>query len=46
VLRLPLLAPEVVEAILNGQQPEGMTLPGLMDGVAVEWEKQRRAVFD
>ena len=37
VLRLTLLAPDIVEAILAGTQPEGMTLPGLMEGVAVEW---------
>ena len=37
VLRLTLLAPDIVEAILDGRQPEGMTLPGLMEGVAVEW---------
>ncbi len=36
-LRLTLLAPDTVEAILYGRQPEGMTLPGLMEGVAVEW---------
>ena len=30
VLRLTLLAPDVVEAILDGRQPEGMTLPGLL----------------
>ena len=36
-LRLALLAPEVVEAILDGRQPEGMTLPGLLVGVDVEW---------
>jgi hypothetical protein len=30
ILRLALLAPEVVEAILDGRQPEGMTLPVLM----------------
>ncbi len=41
VLRLTLLAPDIVEAILDGRQPEGMTLPGLMDGVAVEWTLQR-----
>jgi hypothetical protein len=37
VLRLTLLAPNVVEAILEGGQPAEMTLPGLMKGVAVEW---------
>ena len=37
VLRLTLLAPVIVEAILEGRQPEGMTLPGLLVGVAVEW---------
>ncbi len=30
ILRLTLLAPEVVEAILDGRQPEGTTLPGLI----------------
>ncbi len=40
LLRLTLLAPEKVEAILNGRQPEGMTLPGLMEPFAVEWQKQ------
>ncbi len=44
VLRLTLLAPDIVEAILDGRQPEGITLPGLMEGVAVEWERQRRLV--
>lgn len=43
VLRLTLLAPDIVEAILDGRQPEGMTLPALMEGVAVEWEQQRMA---
>jgi hypothetical protein len=41
VLRLTLLAPEIVEAILDGRQPEGMTLPGLMEPFPVEWERQR-----
>lgn len=41
VLRLTLLAPGIVEAILDGRQPHGMTLPVLMEGVVVEWEGQR-----
>jgi hypothetical protein len=43
VLRLTLLAPDIVEAILDGQQPEGMTLPRLMKGVEVEWQRQNHA---
>ena len=30
VLRLTLLAPELVEAVMDGRQPEGATLPVLM----------------
>ena len=41
ILRLTLLAPDVVEAILDGRHPEGITLPGLVAGVAVEWVGQR-----
>ena len=40
VLRLTLLAPEIVEAILDGRQPEGMTLPVLMEPFPVEWRQQ------
>ena len=42
VLRLTLLAPNIVEAILDGQQPEAMTLPGLMAPFTVEWDVQRQ----
>ena len=41
VLRLTLLAPETVEAIMDGRQAEEVTLPGLMKGFPVEWERQR-----
>jgi len=41
LLRLTLLAPDIVEAILDGRQAEGVTLPGLMAPFAVEWERQR-----
>ncbi len=39
-LRLTLLAPDMVDAVLDGRQPEGMTLPGLMEGVVVGWAGQ------
>ena len=41
LLRLTLLAPDIVEAILDGRQPGGMTLPGLMEPFPVEWGAQR-----
>ena len=37
VLRLTLLVPAIVEAILDGRQGVEVTLPGLMAGVAVVW---------
>jgi hypothetical protein len=43
VLRLTLLAPEAVEAILNGQQPSALQLDGLMRPFLVEWRAQQEA---
>lgn len=40
LLRLTLLAPGIVEAILDGRQPVGMTLQGLMEPLPVEWALQ------
>ena len=42
VLRLTLLAPDIVEAILNGRQPTSMTQAGLMRPFAVGWAEQLR----
>ncbi len=44
VLRLTLLAPDIVEAILDGRQPEGTMLPRLMKPLTVEWACQSRAL--
>jgi hypothetical protein len=41
VLRLTLLAPDLVEAILVSKQPRTMELQPLMRGLPVEWERQR-----
>jgi hypothetical protein len=41
VLRLTLLAPDIVEAILNGRQPAEMTLATLMRPVLISWKEQR-----
>ena len=45
VLRLTLLAPDIVEAILGGRQPMEMTLAVLMRPFAVEWSQQRKSNF-
>ena len=41
VLRLTLLAPDIVEAILDGRQGPEVTLGRLLKGFPVEWEEQR-----
>jgi hypothetical protein len=41
VLRLTLLAPEIVEAIMGGQQGPEITLDRLMQPFPGEWERQR-----
>ncbi len=40
VLRLTLLAPRVVEAIVEGSQEDGATLPALSKPFPVDWLKQ------
>jgi hypothetical protein len=41
VLGLTLLAPDLVEATLDGRQPERMRLEVLREGFPVGWEAQR-----
>ena len=45
VLMLTLLAPDIVEAILDGRQPADMTLALLMQPFGVLWEEQVEAGF-
>ena len=40
VLRITLLAPEVVEAIVAGRQPEGLTMAKAMQPFPLEWARQ------
>jgi len=44
MLRLTLLAPDIVEAILDGRKSEGMTLPALMEPFPVGWGRQRQQI--
>ena len=41
VLRLTLLAPEIVEAILAGSHPAGLTRAKVMQPFPMEWTNQR-----
>ena len=42
ILRLTLLAPEIVEAILDGRQPAVLRLDYLLGGFPLKWEAQPR----
>ena len=46
VLRLSLLAPPIIEAILNGRQPPTLGLPVLLEPLPVEWEAQRKRLMN
>lgn len=39
-----LLAPDIVAAILDGRQPDGVTLPRLLEPRAPMWTEQRAAL--
>ena len=46
VLRLSLLAPPIIEAILNVRQPPTLGLPTLLEPLPVEWEAQHKYLLD
>jgi hypothetical protein len=44
ILLLTLLAPDIVQAILDGKHPADLTLPRLMKPFPIIWAEQRRAL--
>jgi hypothetical protein len=46
ILRLTLLAPDIIENILDGRQPPDLRLPRLLDPFPLEWGEQRYALCD
>ena len=41
-IRLASLAPDIIEAILDGQEPDGLSLWGLRQDLPLLWREQRR----
>jgi len=42
IYRLTLLAPDIIEAILEGREPDGFTMRKLAGRIPMYWEDQRR----
>ena len=45
VLRMMLLAPDIMEAILDGRQPAELQLDDLLQGFPLDWEGQLDPVY-
>ena len=43
MLRLTSLAPDIIEAILRGDEPNGLSLEKLRKNLPVRWDEQRKA---
>lgn len=41
LMRLSLLSPELVDAVMDGHQPANITLANLMDPFPADWKEQR-----
>jgi hypothetical protein len=41
ILKLTTLAPDIVEAIINGEEPDGLSLARLIKSFPTEWSEQR-----
>lgn len=42
VMRLTLLAPDIIEAVLKGKQPRTLTLQNVIRGFPISWAQQRQ----
>ena len=42
VLGLNNLAPDIVEAIVNGAEPDGLSIAQIMKNILEDWNEQRR----
>ena len=42
VLGLNNLAPDIVEAIVNGAEPDGLSIAQIMKNIPEDWNEQRR----
>jgi hypothetical protein len=41
ILKLTTFAPDIVEAIINGEEPDGLSLAKLIQSFPEEWNEQR-----
>lgn len=41
VMRLTMLAPDIIEAVLEGTQPRTLTLQNIVRGFPISWKEQR-----
>src|SRR3982074_3301510 len=46
ILRLTLIAPDIIEAILSGRQPSTLHLDELLKPLPPEWERQYSVLFN
>jgi hypothetical protein len=42
ILRLTLLAPDIIQAILEGNEPSGVSLEKLTKNLPLDWVEQRK----
>jgi len=46
MLRLTSLAPDIIEAILRGEEPDDLSLEKLRKNLPVRWDEQRKLCME